>query len=103
MDLKHQMAIILRKRKALNINDDFGIEKCWNEMTEVLTQNVDATIHYLEECEEDDLYYISEIFEDISEKLQSERFIICLRELDRKFPNLDMTKDIDVAESYMEK
>ncbi|WP_185407301.1 hypothetical protein [Listeria booriae] len=96
------MEIILEKRKSLNINDDFGIEKCWNEMTELLSQNEMETINYLEESTEKDLYYISEIFEDVSERFQSEQFINCLRKLDKKFPELDMTQDIDIAESYIE-
>ncbi|MBC1419278.1 hypothetical protein [Listeria fleischmannii] len=102
MELKNEMEVIFKKRKELNINDDFGIEKCWGEMTILLTQNEDETIDYLSECNEDDLYYISEIFEDISEQFQSKRFITCLRKLDKKFPELDMTKDIDIAESYIE-
>ncbi|EUJ29573.1 hypothetical protein [Listeria cornellensis] len=101
MKLKKQMEIILEKRKSLNINDDFGIEKCWNEMTELLSQNEMETINYLEESTEKDLYYISEIFEDVSERFQSEQFINCLRKLDKKFPELDMTQDIDIAESYI--
>lgn len=96
------MEIILEKRKSLNINDDFGIEKSWNEMTELLSQNEMETINYLEESTERDLYYISEIFEDVSERFQSEQFINCLRKLDKKFPELDMTQDIDIAESYIE-
>ncbi|CAM4200765.1 hypothetical protein [Listeria booriae] len=101
MKLKKQMELILEKRKSLNINDDFGIEKSWNEMTELLSQNEMETINYLEESTEKDLYYISEIFEDVSERLQSEQFINCLRKLDKKFPELDMTQDIDIAESYI--
>ncbi|EHR4851839.1 hypothetical protein KUB85_002185 [Enterococcus faecalis] len=101
MELKNKMEAILKERKGLNINDDYGIEKCWNEMTIFLTQNEDETIDYLNECNEENLYYISEIFEDISEQLQSKRFITCLRNLDKKFPKLDMTKDIDIAESYI--
>ncbi|MBC2370409.1 hypothetical protein HBP98_00140 [Listeria booriae] len=102
MKLKKQMELILEKRKSLNINDDFGIEKSWNEMTELLSQNEMETINYLEESTERDLYYISEIFEDVSERFQSEQFINCLRKLDKKFPELDMTQDIDIAESYIE-
>ena len=101
MELKNKMEAILKERKGLNINDDYGIEKCWNEMTILLTQNEDEKIDYLNECNEENLYYISEIFEDISEQLQSKRFITCLRNLDKKFPKLDMTKDIDIAESYI--
>ncbi|EGO6013267.1 hypothetical protein HFX87_002588, partial [Enterococcus faecalis] len=66
MELKNKMEAILKERKGLNINDDYGIEKCWNEMTILLTQNEDETIDYLNECDEENLYYISEIFEDIS-------------------------------------
>ncbi|MBF2453566.1 hypothetical protein [Listeria seeligeri] len=101
MGLKNEMVNVLIKRKSLNMNDDFGIQKCWTEMTKILTQNADETINYFNECNEDDLYYISEVFEDIAEKLQSEKFINCLRKLDKKFPGLEMTKDINIAESYI--
>ena len=41
------------------------------------------------------------MFEDISEVLQSE-LIKCLRRLDKKYPELEMKQDIDLAESYIE-
>ena len=47
-----------------------------------------------------DLYWISEVFEDISVNLKSQKFIDCLRKLDKKFPGLEMAHDIDIAESY---
>ena len=37
----------------------------------------------------------------MSEQLQSKEYIECLRKLDDKFPNLDMTKDIDLVEEYI--
>ncbi len=52
-------------------------------------------------CSKEDVYLISEVFEDVSEKLQSKRFIECLRKLDEKFPDLNLTYHIDVAESYI--
>lgn len=70
-------------------------------MTEVLSQDVYETITYLEECSEEDLYFISEIFEDVSECLKSREYIECLKKLDKKFPNLHMTNDIDLAEKYI--
>lgn len=100
MDLKENMNIVLSRRKKLNMNDDHGIEKCWNKMTELLSNDLDTTIKYLEDCNADDLYWVSEIFEDISANLKSQKFIDCLRKLDKKFPELEMTHDIDIAESY---
>lgn len=102
MSLKDKMDVILNKRKKINLNDDFGIEKSWNEIIEALTENEERTIKYLENCNKEDLYYISEVFEDLMEVLQSKELINCLRKLDEKFPELEMTNDIDIAEGYLE-
>ncbi|PFM65223.1 hypothetical protein COJ48_08340 [Bacillus cereus] len=102
MNIENKMEVILDKRKKLNLNDDYGIQKSWNEIIEVLSENEDNTIRYLENCSKEDLYWISEVFEDIAESVQSKEFINCLRRLDKKFPELEMTKDIDIAESYIE-
>ena len=42
---------------------------------------------------------ISSVFDDVSEKLQSSKFISCLRELDKKYPDLKLTFFIDDAEN----
>lgn len=63
--------------------------------------DVQQTVVYLENCTQEELYYISETFEDISQRLQSQTFIECLRKLDEKFPSLEMTQDIDLAETYI--
>lgn len=96
--LKEIMDNLIRERKNKHPEDDYGIYECWDKMTEILSQDIDETIQYLENCLEEDIYFISEIFEDISEKVKSEKYIICLRKLDKKFPNLNMTRDIDIAE-----
>ncbi|PEJ24913.1 hypothetical protein [Bacillus pseudomycoides] len=102
MNIENKMQVILDKRKKLNLNDDYGIQTSWNEIIEVLSENEENTIRYLENCSREDLYWISEVFEDIAEIVQSKEFINCLRKLDEKFPELEMTKDIDIAESYIE-
>lgn len=71
------------------------------KMIDILSVDIQQTVVYLENCTQEELYYISEIFEDISERLQSQTFIECLRNLDEKFPELKMTKDIDLAEMYI--
>lgn len=92
---------IIAERKEKSIEDDCGIQKCWDKMVELLSRDVNETIQYLRICSEEDIYFISEVFEDISEQLQSPKYILCLRELDKKFPNLHMKKDIDLAEEYL--
>lgn len=100
--VNEKIKIVLERRRMLHIEDDMGIQKCWNEIVEILVLDELSTIKYLNECTEQDIYFISEVFEDISERLQSKEFIKCLRELDKKYPHLRMTKDIDLAEQYIE-
>jgi len=101
MDIENKMNVILNKRKSLNLNDDYGIQKSWNQIIEVLVENERNTIKYLENCSKSDLYWISEVFEDIAEILQSKELIHCFKKLDEKYPELNMTNDIDIAESYI--
>ena len=101
MVIENKMNVILNKRKSLNLNDDYGIQKSWNQIIEVLVENERNTIKYLENCSKSDLYWISEVFEDIAEILQSNELIHCFKKLDEKYPELNMTNDIDIAESYI--
>lgn len=70
-------------------------------MVDILSKDIYETITYLESCSEEDIYFISEVFEDVSEQLQSKEYIACLRRLDKKFPSLNLTKDINLAEEYI--
>ncbi|QHK08427.1 hypothetical protein C7M22_02652 [Bacillus velezensis] len=46
MNLEKKMKDILIKRKKLNLNDDYGIQKSWDEIIEVLSENEENTISY---------------------------------------------------------
>lgn len=48
MNLEKKMEAILIKRKELNLNNDYGIQKSWDEQIEVLSENEENTISYLE-------------------------------------------------------
>ena len=52
----------------------------------MLSENEENTISYLENCNKADLYWVSEVFEDLAESLQSKELIDCLRKLDEKYP-----------------
>lgn len=101
MILKNLMDKILVEREKKDSNDGFGIEECWDKMVELLSKNTNETIEYLQNCSEEEIYFISEVFEDISDRLQSPEYILCLRELEKKFPDLDLAKDVDLAERYL--
>lgn len=57
---------------SLDANDDFATEKCWKEMTAMLSEDIVDTINFFEsECTIEEFYWLSSIFEDIIAKTQS--------------------------------
>lgn len=99
--LKKDMDSVIKIRESKDINDFYGINECWNEIIELLSDNINETIAYLNNCSEKEVYYISEVFEDIAERTNSKEYIKCLRAIDSKYPRLNLKQDIDVAEEYI--
>ena len=66
-----------------------------------LIASEDETIEFINNCNEHDIYWLSEIFEDISEIFQSQKFIEALKNVQAKYPNLDLETDIMFAEKAL--
>lgn len=92
---------LIYERASLDPNDPI-VEKYWVKLTELLSVDEEATKQFLENCSSDEVYWISEIFEDIVYKFQSRKFICFLKELQHKFPDIDLTVDINSAEEMIE-
>ncbi len=61
---------------SLDANDDFATEKCWKEMTAMLSEDITDTINFFEsECTIEEFYWLSSIFEDVISKTQSTALI----------------------------
>lgn len=75
-----QLRGVIERNMALDPNDDFGTEKCWEEMTAILSEDIIATLHYFEnECTDEEFYWLGAVFEDVVEKTQSKELIQVLR------------------------
>ena len=75
-----QLREVITRCAALDPNDDFGMEKCWEEMTVILSDDISATIHFFESvCTDEELYWLGSVFEDVAEKTQSKELIQVLR------------------------
>ncbi len=77
---------IIKKRIATDDEWDYGVQQCWNEEIEILTNNIEETIWFLEnECTADEFVWLSEIFDDVAEKTQSRLFVDCLYRVAEKY------------------
>lgn len=67
---------IIDQYVSLDANDDFKTEKCWKEMTEMLSEDVSDTISFFErECTIEEFYWLSPIFENVAEKTKNRELI----------------------------
>lgn len=75
---------------SLDANDDFATEKCWKQMTEILSEDMADTISFFKnECTIEEFYWLSSIFEDIITKVQSTDLISIWR---FKLSNISLEK-----------
>ena len=70
-------------------------------MIEALSKDEHSTIEVLKQLNEVELLYTSEVFEEIAYNLQSRKYIECLKQIQKKFPELDIMDAIKVAEEYI--
>ncbi|CAH2213482.1 hypothetical protein [Tepidibacter aestuarii] len=99
MDIKNILKV-LEQRKALHIEDP-TVEKFWDKLTELLSENVEETISFFDNCTEEQILWFSEVFEDIAYNFQSVKFIECLDRIFEKYPNIPIEESIKTAKQYM--
>lgn len=94
--MEKQINQIVKRREKLHLNDP-RITECWNELIAVLSESEELTIAYLLSCEEQKLFWLSEVFDDLSVRFKSLNFIECLEQLREKFPELELEIDIEYS------
>ncbi len=86
---KFKEILIERERIAKETRDewDYGIEKCQQELVDVLSEDIISTVKFLNtECTAEQFVWISEIFDEIVEETQCREFIDVLYEVAKKYP-----------------
>ena len=100
-ELLHTVINLAEEKKKLHINDPI-INEYWDKFTKLLSTDLEDTKYVLEHVGEENLYHISEVFEDISYIFQSKEFILFLEQLSKKYPQLDLTTDIRWAKEALD-
>nr|DAF83781.1 MAG TPA: hypothetical protein [Caudoviricetes sp.] len=97
---------IIERRAATNDEWQDGVERCWAELTDALTEDIDAACKFLlEDCTADEASWVSEVYDDIVYKTQSREYIDLLRKSIERFPEEDkrrhMSENLDLAVKTM--
>ena len=98
---------VLKELNETEIEYDYGIEMCWKEEVEILSEDIPSTVEYLKnECTADEFVWISEIIDDLAEKTRSRELVECYKSLMGKFPEESKRYHVDFciecAEYFLE-
>ena len=95
------------KERATNPNANNYEIPWWNAEIKQFTLDVDASIQFIrEECSDEELWWLGEIFDDLMEATRSVKFLNSIRERAQCVSNAewkkDILEDIRTASEYIE-
>lgn len=93
---KKRLQDLVEKNKIIHFEDDSSQQDIWNEMIKILSNNLEETITYLDSASKEEIYYISSIYDDLSERFKSKELIECMKRNATK-TGVDCNADIEFA------
>lgn len=97
---------VIRER-ITNPNSRYYADPWWDAEIKQFTVNLEESIRFIkEECTNEELYWLGEVFDDIMEKTRSIEFLNCLRERAERVENpqwkAEILEDIRTAAAYID-
>lgn len=77
------------------------LDDWWEEMPRILSKDQRETEKFLEERSSKELYFLSELFEDVAYEFKTVSFIRFLKDLHLKHPDAEMEEQIKEAEEVI--
>lgn len=98
--LKSKFDYYIKERQKIHPNNDFEIYEKWKELTEILSTDIDETLLLLNQATQEEILYVSEVFEELAFIVKSPKYITCLENLAQKFPEAKLHGIVEIAKSY---
>ena len=93
---KH-MKELVEQKKAIDPHYSDDVESNWAKMVEVMTANLEWTISYIDSASEEEIYFSSEVWDQISEFWRSEELIAAMERAKGRFPSIASELEIDIS------
>ena len=92
------MKPFLDKREEIDFKDP-KIKKIRERVTDLLgDHDTGEMMEYLDELSKEEILWLSELFEDIAHRFQNEYFLEYLRQLQKKYPDIDISESLKKVE-----
>ena len=91
---------LIKEREQIDAQNDVLTEQNHNEQFELLSENLHETMDFLNICSSEEIYWLSELFERLSEHFKSQELIDCM-ESNAKRTGVDCAIDIEYAKKAL--
>ena len=91
---------LIKERELIDAQNDVLTEQNHDEQFKLLSVNLSETINFLNNCLPEELYWISELFERLSEYFKSMELINCM-ERNAQRTGVDCSIDIQYAKDAL--
>lgn len=95
--ISKQMKELVEQKKAIDPHYNDDVESNWAKMVEVMTANLEWTISYINSASEEEIYFSSEVWDQISEFWRSEELIAAMERAKERFPSIASELEIDIS------
>lgn len=105
-DIRNILKERIRISEETQDNWDYGIESCWQQTIDIISNNIEAAIAFLNnECTADEFSWLSEIADDVAAKTHNREFVYAMKNLCKKYPDevekYNIMQVLEIAESYL--
>lgn len=90
------MKELIEKRKLVEPQDGEGTDYYWKLELEVLEVSLETTIEYINTASEDEIYWCSEVWEDLSTFWKSKQLIEAMENCQKRYPNIAKKIQVDI-------
>ena len=95
--INKQMKELVEQKKTIDPHYSDDVEKNWSKMIEVMTTNLEWTIFYIDSASEEEIYFSSEVWDQISEYWRSPELIAAMERAKERFPSIASEIEIDLS------
>ena len=93
---------LIQERSKMDTQNDVLASQNQEQLLEIFKNNLTDSMEFLDSCFAEELYWISEIFDDLSEYFQSSELIECM-ERNAIRTGVDCSVDIEYAKKAISK
>ncbi len=95
--INQQMKILVEQKRSIDPNYGEGVQNNWDKMIEVLTFDLKETIAYLDSAPEEEIFFASEVWEDISAFWQSKELLEAMERCKERLPGIAKQLELEIS------